>query len=532
MTAPGSDAPLFSVLTPVYDPPPEALRAAVDSVLRQQETDWELVLVGDAVPSPRIRSLLDELARRDRRIRVIHRGTNGGIVAASADALAAARGEFVALLDHDDMLGARALTALAEAIREHPEADYLYTDEDKVDEDGAFYDTFAKPDWSPERLRGQMYTGHLSVIRTELARAVGGFAEGSDGSQDHDLVLRVTERAREIVHVPGVHYHWRAVHGSTAHAEDAKPYAWEAGRAAVQRHLDRTGIRGRAVLGPRPGTYRVQRELDPGVKVSIVIPTRGSTGLVWGERRCLVVELVRSLIERGTHADVEFVVVYDEPTPEAVLAELRALTGDRGVFVLFDEPFNFSAKCNVGFLASSGEVVVFMNDDMELVSPDYAAQLAAPLFEEGVGATGARLLFADGSLQHGGHVYASGDLTHAGFTAPGDTEGPFRAYLVNRECSGLTAACIAVRRSTFEDVGGFWEELPGNFNDVDFSRKIRFRGLRMLWIADVTLYHFESLTRDSTVKQWEYDAIMRRWGTPEVDPYFPAGFRYEAGGAR
>ncbi|MBO9555479.1 MAG: glycosyltransferase [Cellulomonas sp.] len=523
----GQPTPLITILTPVYDPPAAALRSAVESVRSQDFDAWQLVLVDDCSPSPHVAALLRELAASDPRI-VVHRRTeNGGIVAASNDALERATGEFVALLDHDDMLATGALAAIAEALADEPDVDYLYTDEDKVSDEGDFYDAFVKPEWSPERLLGQMYTGHLSVLRTSLVREIGGFEVGADGSQDHDLVLRVTEKARKIVHLPGIYYHWRAIDGSTAQDGEAKPYAWDAGVRAVQRSLDRQGIRGRARRGPQPGTYRIARELDPSVKVSIVIPTRGGTALVWGETRCLVVELVRSIVSLSEHENLELVIVYDEPTPEPVLAELREIAGDRATFVLFDEPFNFSAKCNVGYLASSGDVVVFMNDDMQLVSPNFAAELAAPLFEKGVGATGARLLFSDGSLQHGGHVYAAGDLTHAGFKGPGDDEGPFRAYLVNRECSGLTAACIAVTRATFEDVGGFNEGLPGNFNDVDFSYKIGSRGLRLLWMVDVTLYHFESLTRDSTVHQWEYDTIMRRWGTRDLDPYLPVGYRAE-----
>ena len=518
--------PLISILTPVYDPPLDTLRATVDSVTVQDFGSWELVLVDDRSTSPAVGPLLTELAGHDQRIRVVSREVNGGIVAASNTALDAARGEFVALLDHDDLLAVGALRSVAGALA--ADVDYLYTDEDKVGADGSFYDEFCKPEWSPERLRGQMYTGHLSVLRTELVRKVGGFAPGSDGSQDHDLALRATEQARRIVHLEGVHYHWRALGGSTAQDPDAKPYAWTAGVAAVQRHLDRVGIRGRAEYGPQPGTYRVRRELDPSVKVSIVVPTRGSTGLVWGERRCLVVELIRSLVRRNTHANVEYVIVYDAPTPAEALEELRLIAGDRAVFVPFYEPFSFSAKCNVGYTAASGQVILFLNDDMELVTPDLVEQLAAPLFEEGVGATGARLLFADGSLQHGGHVYASGDITHAGFKGPGNAEGPFAAYRIAREVSGLTGACLAVTPATFEAVGGFSEELPGSFNDVDFSRKVTALGLRMLWLADATMYHFESLTRDPTVEQWEYDLVMHRWGTPEVDPYFPASYRTDA----
>lgn len=521
----GTTAPRISLLTPVYDPPLDALRATVESVTSQDFESWELILVDDRSPDPEVAGLLRQLASTDPRILVVERERNGGIVAASNTALEHARGEFVALLDHDDLLADGALRSVSAALAD--DVDYLYTDEDKVAADGTFYDEFAKPVWSPERLRNQMYTGHLSVLRADLVREVGGFAEGTDGSQDHDLVLRVTERARRIVHLPGVHYHWRAIAGSTAQDPDAKPYAWTAGQAAVQRHLDRVGIHGTAELGPVPGTYHVRRRLDPATKVSIVIPTRGSTALVWGETRCLVVELVRSLVLRSTHANMEIVVVYDEPTPEAVLAEIRQLTGERGVLVPFLEPFNFSAKCNVGYLASTGDVVMFVNDDTELVSPDLVEQLGALLLDEGVGASGARLLFADGSLQHGGHVYVRGDITHAGFKAPRGADGPFSAFHVSREVSGLTAACVAVTRTTFEEVGGFCEELPGSFNDVDFSHKIAAAGHRLVWAANATMYHFESLTRDSTVLQWEYDMVLHRWGTPDVDPYFPAGYRVD-----
>lgn len=510
-----------SVLMPVYNTPEVTLRAAIRSALSQRAS-FELVVVDDASTSPAVGRVLAEVERHPR-VRVLRRESNGGIVKASDDALAAARGEFVALLDHDDLLALDCLEEVERVLDQYADVDYVYTDEDKISDSGEHFDVFAKPDWSPERLRCQMYTGHLSVIRTSLAREVGGFDERAEGSQDHDLVLRVTERARRVVHIPRVLYHWRAIRGSVAMDETVKPYAHDAGLAAVQRHVERVGIQGTACSTELAHTYRVVRHLDPSVLVSIVIPTRGTSALVWGERRCMVVELVRSILQLSTHRNIEIVVVYDRPTPQEVLDELTRLGGPQMRLVLFDEPFNFSAKCNVGLLAASAEHVVFLNDDMEVVSPDFLAQLVGPLSEDGVGATGARLLFADGTLQHGGHVYESGDLTHAGLGAPGDDEGPFRAYRVSRECSGLTAACLATTRRVMDEVGGFCEGLPGNFNDVDLSYKIRAQGYRMLWIADATLYHFESVSRDPTVHSWEYTFVMDRWGTPDTDPYFPGG---------
>ncbi|MCL2422459.1 MAG: glycosyltransferase [Micrococcales bacterium] len=511
----------ISVLMPVYNPPASALRTAIDSVVKQR-ADFELIMVDDASTSAAVHEILSD-AERDPRVRVVRRETNGGIVAASNDALGEATGEFVALFDHDDLLASGCLETVEEALDTYPDIDYLYTDEDKVTQKGKHFDVFAKPEWSPELLRGFMYTGHLSVLRTSLVREVGGFDDRAEGSQDHDLVLKVTERARRIVHIPQVLYHWRAVPGSAAMDPDAKPYAHDAGVEAVQRHLDRLGIAATVQPRTRMHSYTVVRELDPSVLVSIVIPTCGSTGLVWGERRCMVVELVRSILRHSTHRNLEIVVVYDRPTPRSVLDDLVRLGGSQVRLVLFDEPFNFSAKCNVGMVAASSDSLLFLNDDMEIVSEDFVVQLVAPLAEEGVGATGGRLLYADGTVQHAGHIYAQGSWTHAALKAEADDPGPFCAFELSRECSGLTAACLATTRQVMEQVGGFCEELPSNFNDVDLSYKILSEGYRMVWISGTTLYHFESVTRDPEVKQWEIDLVFNRWGKPDVDPYYPAG---------
>lgn len=513
--------PYFSVLTPVYDPPLEALSAAIESVRAQTFGDWELILVDDASLSDAVRALLARAAAGDERITVIERATNGGIVASSNDAVRAARGQLLALLDHDDVLVPHALERVHAVLAESPEADYVYSDEDKIDTEGERYDEFRKPGWSPERLRGQMYTSHLSVLRASLVREVGGFRAGYDGSQDHDLVLRVTERARRVLHVPEVLYHWRVVPGSAAGDAEAKPYAWVAGRRAVQDQLDRLGIPGVVSYGRVPGTYAIERIADPDTSVSVIIPTRGGSGLVWGERRCFVVEAVASVLARTRLTRMQLVVVYDLDTPPDVLERLRHLAGDRLVLVPFAEAFNFSAKCNAGFVASTGDVVVLLNDDIQAITEGFLEQLVAPLAEPSVGMTGARLLFANGRLQHGGHAYQDGHLGHAFLGASPDDPGPFAALWVNRECSGFTAACVAVRRETYEEVGGMCEELPGNFNDVDFSYKVRRTGGRLVWLAGVELYHFESQTRDRVVHRWEYEFVTRRWSVPRHDAFLP-----------
>lgn len=512
-------APYFSVLTPVYEPPLDALRAAIASVRAQTFTDWELVLVDDQSPSDEVRAVLHEAAASDVRISVIERAENGGIVAASNDAIDAARGEFLVLLDNDDALHTSALQKVAEALGRDSTIDYVYTDEDKIGPSGEHYDAFHKPSWSPERLRGQMYTSHLSVLRTALVREVGGFRQGFDGSQDHDLVLRVTERARRVEHVAEVLYHWRVVPGSTAGDGAAKPYAWIAGRKAVQEHLDRLGIAGSVEFGDVQGTLRLVRTPSPDHLVSIVIPTRGGSGRVWGENRVFVVEAVRSVLERAGYPHLEFVVVYDLATPAEVLDELRELVGERLVLVPFAGPFNFSAKCNVGYLHATGDVIVLLNDDVQAIQDGFLAQLIAPLDEPGVGMTGAHLFFPDGCVQHGGHMYEHGELMHAYFKAPPHDPGPFAALRVNREASGLTAACVALTRETYEEVGGLCEVLTANFNDVDLSMKVRSLGKRLLWLESVRLFHFESQTREPVVHAWEYGFVMDRWHFPAVDEY-------------
>jgi len=513
--------PLFSIVTPVYNTPTDALRAMVSSVVTQTFDDWELILIDDCSPAQSVRDTLLELSKDEPRIRTQFLSENRGIVGASNAGLSMARGEFIALVDHDDLLEPHALDRVAACIGTDPLMDYVYTDEDKVDDAGEHYDRFDKPDWSPERLRGHMYTGHLSVLRRSIVEEVGGFRAGYDGSQDHDLVLRVTEKARHVGHIPEVLYHWRAIAGSAASDENAKPYAWEAGVRAVDDHLQRVGIDARAVRGRAPSHYTVDRVPDVVTPTSVVIPTRGSSGSVLGRERVFVVSAVESILKDTNHTDLEVVVVHDADTPDAVLRDLMAVARDRLTLVPFSEPFSFSRKCNVGFLAAGGQNIVFLNDDVEAISADPISHLIAPLKERTVGMTGGRLLYEDGTLQHGGHRYADGDFVHAYLHAPPGSTGTFSSLLVNREASGLTAACVAMRREVFEEVGGFSESLPLNYNDVDLCLKVRSRGYRLLWLHDVELYHYESKTRLNVVEEWEREFVERRWGRPVRDPYLP-----------
>ena len=511
---PSVKSPTFSIITAVYDPPAEVFEDTIASVLGQSCPDWEWVLVDDRSTRSWVWERLERLAAAEPRVSVHRREANGGIVAASQDALERSRGEFVVLFDHDDVLVKGALARVAAALTAHDDIDYLYSDQDRMTFEGATHSRFRKPDWSPERLRHHNYVTHLSVLRRSLVVEVGGFRAGYDGSQDHDLLLRVTERARRVEHVPDVLYHWRAVPGSVADASDAKPWAWEAGVRAVQDHLDRVGIRGTASKGRSRGTYVVSREPDVTTPTSIVIPTRGTSGSVRGRDRVMVVETVRSVLATTAHTALEIVVVYDTATPAPVLQALRELSTDAVPvrLVEFTESFNFSRKCNVGALHATGTNLVFLNDDMEAITEGVPEHLTAPLAEPGVGATGPKLYFENDLIQHAGLIYGSGTITHSYYKMAANKRGAHGDLWGNHEVSALTGAAFAVRRVVFEDVGGFSEHFPVNYNDVDLSLKIRRSGLRLVWLHGVVMYHFESVSRSNTVQAWEKELICRRWG--------------------
>jgi glycosyltransferase involved in cell wall biosynthesis len=517
-------SPRFSIITPVFNPPIAVLEDTIASVRAQRFSDWEWCIVDDLSTDPHVWERLTKAARSDERIKIARRSENGGISRASNDAIAMASGEFVAFLDHDDILTSDALAAMDRSITAQGPVDFAYSDEAKLHLDGAIRDTFYKPDWSPERMRGQMYTCHFSVMRRTLVNEVGGFRPEFDGSQDYDLVLRVTERTDRIVHVPEVLYLWRVIPGSAAINDDEKPWALDAALRAIQEHCDRVGIDG-AVVSVQPGVYRVLRRIDGSPRVSIVIPTRGSGGRVHGETRVQLIHALRSIAERTTYDNYEIVLVADRATPAEVVSEAEAILGSRLHLQWFDRPFNFAEKINRGVVASGGDVVVLLNDDVEVITPDWLETMVAHVQDPTLGMVGVKLIFADETIQHAGHAYSSKSPYHPYRGFHRDFPGMSRMLLVERECSGVTAACCALRREVWDEVGGMSEDFPNNFNDVDFSLRIRSLGYRVLWTPHVELYHFESMTRDPSVQHEEIDLLRARWGQElTTDPYHNPNF--------
>lgn len=514
--------PLFSIVTPVYNTPADVLAAMLRSVRKQRFEDWELCLIDDCSPEPHVREMLEQAAREDGRIRVAGREENGGIVAASNDALAMATGEFIVLLDHDDELHPAALARVAEAIAATPEADYVYTDEDKIDRAGRRSGPFFKPDWSPERMRTQMYTCHLSVMRRRLVEEVGGFDAEFEGSQDWDLVLKVTERARQVVHVPEVLYHWRMLQTSTAGAgEEAKPWAFEAGTRAIQAHCDRIGLPAEAERDlEKPGVYHLRPRLQREPLVSIVIPTGGGSREVRFQQVTLIEHCLRSIVETSTYENYEIVCVIDGGVSRDLIERLRGIAGERLRIVPFEGPFNFSEKINRGVLHSEGARLLLLNDDTEMVTPDWIERMVMYTELEEVGAVGARLIWEDGRPQHVGILFENGGYPghiYRGFSP--DFPGYSNNVFVAQNYLAVTAACLMTTRAAFDDVGGLSPVFPNNYNDMDFCLKLCNSGRRVVYDPDTVLYHFESSSRETEVEDWEKEALRARWlPLTAVDP--------------
>lgn len=507
--------PLISVLVPIYQTPEKWLRACIESVLTQVYPKWELCLVDDASPDLDAYQVAVSYAEGDDRIRVIRRATNGHISRASNSALEMAGGEFVALLDHDDELRPHALLEIVEELVAQPQALVVYSDEDKLDSDGRRFDPYFKPDWNPDLLLAQNYLCHLSVIATELVREVGGFRPGYEGSQDHDLVLRCTERLQrnQIRHVPKVLYHWRAIPGSTALSRDAKDYAADAGARAVASHLERRE-RGAKVRQLSHGHYRVEWPLpDPQPRVSLVIPTRDKVHLL---RKC-----VESILGLSTYSNFELLIVDNGSADPEALGYLAELGRHPAVRVChYDRPFNYSAINNWAVRQASGEVIGLVNNDIEVINPGWLEELVAQAMRPGIGAVGAMLYFPDETIQHAGVITGiHGIAGHIYGGLPKTFPGHGGRARVAQELSAVTGACLFVRRSVYEQVGGLDERLEVAFNDIDFCLRLGAAGYRNIWTPFAELYHHESASRGSEDTEEkkrrferEVELMMARWG--------------------
>jgi GT2 family glycosyltransferase/SAM-dependent methyltransferase len=522
-----ADPPFFSVLLPVYNTPAALLRCTLESVLRQTYPHWELCVADDGSTAEHVRPLLAEYRRRDGRIRVTYRDTNGNISAASNTALGMARGEYVALLDHDDELAEHALSRVAEAVAADRDLDMVYSDEDKLEMDGTRCDPSFKPDWSPEFFLACMYTCHLGVYRTSLVREVGGFRSEFDGAQDYDLVLRLTARTSRIHHIPDVLYHWRLAPTSTALNIAAKPYAPDAARRALEAHLSETGRRGRVEPGPFPCMFRIRYALRGRPKVSVIIPSACRPVIAGGEETYYAARCAESIRRRTTYENYEVVLLHQGEVPGPLARQLaRGGVGS----VAYTGPFNWSRVNNLGARACSGEHLLFLNDDTEVITPDWLESLLEFSQEADIGAVGAKLLFPDGRVQHAGVAVLDGEPTHPLMGSPGDVPGPISSLVLHRNWSAVTGACLMTRRAVFEEVGGFDERFAVCYNDVDYCLRVRRSGRRVVFQPAAMLQHHESASRErgSEPHDQELRHFRDLWGRACArDPYYNPNLSYE-----
>src|SRR6266513_1648374 len=486
--------PLISIVMPVYNPDLAHRSAAIDSVRTQIYENWELCKADDASTDASVARTLKQYATADSRIKVTFRERNDHIAACSNSALELATGEWVALLDQDELLSEHALAVVAATIGEHPEAGLIYSDEDKIDPTGTRCCPFFKPDWNPELLLGQNYINHLAIYRYTLLREVSGFHEGYEGAQDYDLVLRCAEKLQlaQIKHIPRVLYHWRMVEGSAAALPEAKPYAPEAARRAIAHHLKRRNISADVLACPENEAWnRVIYNLPPPrLLFSLIIPTRDQATLL---HRCLA-----SIRQKTDYEPIEIVIVDNGSTDPETHALFRDLVQDASIHIVTDPgEFNFSRLINRGAGVARGEILGLVNNDIEAEESGWLREMVSHAVRPETGAVGARLWYPDGKLQHAGVVLGlHGVASHAFQRFPPQPIAPMnRTFVLSQNYSAVTAACMLVRKTVFDDLGGFDENLANNFNDVDFCLRLRERGLKMIWTPHANLMHRESASR-------------------------------------
>jgi GT2 family glycosyltransferase len=518
--------PLISVLMPVHPTSEPGLRRTIDSLLQQLYPNWELCLTVDASTASPLLGVLEEYAARDVRVRIAVSRSGSHWSEARNAALELVRGELLALLDPGDELASHALYLVAEELNAHPDADVVYSDEDRVDEAGNRLDPFFKPDWSPDLLTSQNYVSRLAAYRTELVRRAGGFREETRESADYDLCLRCVAGTspERIVHLPHVLYHRHAIEGSSPGMLGAKDEMQEAGRRALQDFVSRREPLASVELGLQPATYRIRRPLPAKPPlVTLIIPTRDGCALL---RQCL-----DSIRAKTTYPNYEILIIDNQSRDPETLRYFDDLRrSGQAAIVAYDHPFNYSAINNFAVTHARGELIALLNNDIEVIGPDWLSEMVAQALRPEVGAVGAKLHYPDGSLQHAGVIVGLGGVADHGHRyLPREEPGYFGRAQVVHNLSAVTAACLVVRRDVYLQVGGLDDEhLAVAFNDVDFCLRLRDAGYLNVWTPYAELIHHESVSRgaeDTPEKQAreasEIEFMTRRWGARlSRDPYY------------
>lgn len=516
--------PLISIAVPAYRTPTVFLRQMIESLLAQSYQNWELCIANGSPEDQEMQSVLAEYADRDQRVRYHNLEQNLGIGDNTNAAVAMAKGTFVGLLDHDDLLAPDALFEVARVIDKNTGVDVVYTDEDKVTTDlSEHFQPHFKPDFSIDLLRSNNYICHFFVVRKSLADKAGGFRKEFDGAQDYDFIFRCVEVADQVVHIPRILYHWRTHKASTADNPTSKMYAFDAGKRAIEANLKRSGCQATVGHTKDFGFYRVKYSVVDSPLISIIIPNKDQSSIL---KNC-----IDSIQNLSKYKNYEIIIVENNSTEEATFEYYNELRGFQNISVVtWEGEFNYAAINNYAVQSAKGEFLLFLNNDTEVISPRWLEELLSNCQRPEVGITGAKLYFPDNTIQHAGIVIGIGGIAgHAFLNMPRSRTGYLHKASIQLNYSAVTAACMMIKRSVFSELQGFEEQLSVAFNDVDLCLRTVAAGYKVVYNPAVELYHYESKSRgaeDSEEKvrrfQSEIEFMRNRWMPllKSGDPYY------------
>lgn len=484
--------PLISIVVPTYNTPKVLLNEMIESIRNQTYTNWELCIADGKSSNKETIKELKEYIKKDNRIKVVFLDENHMISGNTNQAINIATGEFVALMDHDDIIEPNTLFEYVKYLNEDNSIDFIYCDEDKVNEEGTeYFHHHFKPDFAIDNLRGNNYITHFSMIRKSVLDAIGPFDSQCDGAQDYDMILRVVDYTKNIVHISKPLYHWRVTNQSTSQGSGAKPYVIEAGRRAVEKHLERNNIKGVVENAKAPCMYRIKYELIDNPLISIIIPNKDH---VEDLKKC-----IKSILKKTTYENYEIIIVENNSEDDNTFNYYNELEKNPKIRVVYWKgPFNFSGINNYGVKFAKGEQLLLLNNDVEVISPDWLQEMLMFSQRSDVGAVGALLYYEDNTIQHGGTILGLGGIAgHAFLNIPRGSPGYAGRLFIPQDYTCVTAACLMVKRSIYEEVGGLEEKFAVAFNDVDFCMKIRRAGYLNVFTPYAELYHYESKSRGS-----------------------------------
>ncbi len=529
--------PVISIIVPAYNTNVDLLKATIDSVEQQSYNRWELCIAFAGDESAPARKLLDEIQEHDQRVKVTFLDKNYGISGNTNKALELANGDFVGLFDHDDLLEPDALYEVVKAINNTEKPVAFYTDEDKYDTKGKTYiDPNMKPDFNLDLLRSHNYITHFFVVKRSVLDETGGFRSEFDGAQDYDMILRVAEKTGSIMHIPKVLYHWRMLPGSTALDPESKKYAYIAGQKAIESHLERSHIRAKVRMQEKPnyGLYEVDYEPVSKPLLSIIIPNY--------EQRDLLKQCIDSIEEKSTYRNFEIIVAENNSTSQKIksyYSDVQKQYDNVRIVDLGKMTFNFSRINNLAEKEAKGDLLLFLNNDTELIREDSIANMAGFFERPEVGVVGAKLLYEDDTVQHAGVVIGFGGFAgHINTGIDKDQPGYMMRALLNCDYSAVTGACLMTRRSLFESLGGFDEAFRVSCNDIDYCMKVRRKNLLVVYNAFSIWHHYESKSRgyeDDPEKirrfEGEIKIFQERYEKElsEGDPYYNPNFNINFG---